>query len=146
MFLLFLVLLLIKNFSRKISEALDQAAARQCTCLSGMLFFSEGLELLVAINMSPLFSEVGAGRRNQGLEGAVHCFTGRPCLPTHPNPKQRRPDKNDKGGFHKRKPAEIKLKRLTCNSSIMYNELDEHVAYQNILSLWLKDSNQIILP
>ena len=50
-------------------------------------FFSESLELLVAINMSPLCSEVGVGMRNQGLEGAVHCFTGSPWLPTHSNPQ-----------------------------------------------------------
>ena len=61
-------------------------------------------------------------------------------------PKQRRPDRNDKGGFHKRKSAEIKMKRLTYNSSIMCNELGEYIAYQKVLSLWLKDSNQIILP
>ena len=38
--------------------------------------------------MCPLCSEVGGGMRNQGLEGAVHCFTSSPWSHTHtPNPQ-----------------------------------------------------------
>ena len=89
MFLPFLVLLLIKSFSRKISETLDQAAARQCTCLSGMLFFSEVLELLVAINMSPLCSEVGVGDEESRLGRSCSLFY-RQSMVTHiPKPPSR---------------------------------------------------------